>query len=125
VKRYLQKKLNDHEIQYFILLAVIGTFMMAFCSYTSPAFYFDYSPDNNAFFTVGKAMMNGIVPYKDIFEQKGPLLYLIYGFAAKTGLWFHGIFILECVLMAISLWLLNTSTSSTASRLPGRRSTGS
>ena len=35
--------------------------------------------DGNAFFTMGKGMFNGKVPYKDLFEQKGPLLYLIYG----------------------------------------------
>ena len=63
--------------------------------------------DANTFMTVGNAWAHGIIPYKDIFEQKGPLLYIIYGLAAKTGLWFHGIFILETVLMAISLWLLN------------------
>lgn len=81
VKQYLQEKLKSHEIQYFILLVVIGIFMMSFCSYTSPAFYFDYSPDNNAFFSVGKAMMHGIVPYRDIFEQKGPYVYLLHGIA--------------------------------------------
>jgi len=81
VKQYFQEKLKSHEIQYYILLAVIGIFMMSFCSYTSPAFYFDYSPDNNAFFSVGKAMMHGIVPYKDIFEQKGPYVYLLHGIA--------------------------------------------
>ena len=63
--------------------------------------------DANAFMTVGNAWSHGIIPYKDIFEQKGPILYLIYGFAAKTGLWFHGIFLLELGLMATSLWLLN------------------
>lgn len=65
--------------------------------------------DANAFMTVGNAWNHGIIPYKDIFEQKGPFIYIIYGLAAKTGLWFHGIFILEAVLMAISLWLLNKS----------------
>lgn len=65
--------------------------------------------DANAFMTVGNAWVHGVIPYKDIFEQKGPLLYLIYGYVAKTGLWFHGIFILETILMAISLWLLNLS----------------
>lgn len=63
--------------------------------------------DANAFMTVGNAWSHGIIPYKDIFEQKGPFIYIIYGLAAKTGLWFHGIFILESVLMATSLWLLN------------------
>ncbi|TGD18009.1 teichoic acid glycosyl transferase [Levilactobacillus suantsaiihabitans] len=77
----IKEKLQSHEAQYFVLLAIIGVFMMAFCSYTSPAFYFDTSPDNNAFFTVGKAMMHGIVPYKDIFEQKGPYVYFWHGLA--------------------------------------------
>ncbi|MFC6288978.1 hypothetical protein [Levilactobacillus angrenensis] len=77
----IKEKLQSHEAQYFVLLAIIGVFMMAFCSYTSPAFYFDTSPDNNAFFTVGKAMMHGITPYKDIFEQKGPYVYLWHGLA--------------------------------------------
>ncbi|AYM02221.1 teichoic acid glycosyl transferase [Levilactobacillus yiduensis] len=77
----IKEKLQSHEAQYFVLLAIIGIFMMAFCSYTSPAFYFDTSPDNNAFFTVGKAMMNGITPYKDIFEQKGPYVYFWHGLA--------------------------------------------
>lgn len=77
----IKEKLQSHEAQYFVLLAFIGIFMMAFCSYTSPAFYFDTSPDNNAFFTVGKAMMHGITPYKDIFEQKGPYVYFWHGLA--------------------------------------------
>ena len=35
--------------------------------------------DENAFFTMGKSLMNGVVPYRDLYEQKGPLLYLIFG----------------------------------------------
>lgn len=74
-------KLRSPDFQALGLLAIVGAFIMTFCSYTSPAFYFDTSPDNNAFFTVGKAMMHGIVPYKDIFEQKGPYVYLLHGLA--------------------------------------------
>lgn len=79
--RRIKQKLQSHEAQYSLLLAMIGIFMMTFCSYTSPAYYFDTSPDNNAFFTVGKAMMHGITPYKDIFEQKGPYVYFWHGLA--------------------------------------------
>lgn len=74
----LKAKLNNREYQYLALFALLGFFIMLICSYTSPAFYFDYSPDNNAFFTVGKAMAHGQVLYKDIFEQKGPYIYLLH-----------------------------------------------
>ncbi|MDT6981361.1 glycosyltransferase family 39 protein [Levilactobacillus zymae] len=74
----LKAQLNNREFQYLTLFTLLGFFIMLICSYTSPAFYFDYSPDNNAFFTVGKAMAHGQVLYKDIFEQKGPYIYLLH-----------------------------------------------
>jgi len=77
----LKAQLNNRELQYLALFALMGFAIMLICSYTSPAFYFDYSPDNNAFFSVGKAMMHGKVLYKDIFEQKGPYVYLLHGLA--------------------------------------------
>lgn len=63
--------------------------------------------DANAFFTVGKGMMNGVVPYKDLFEQKGILLYLIYGIgyliSHKT---FHGVFLIEVIFFSSFLYYL-------------------
>lgn len=63
--------------------------------------------DANAFMTVGKAMMQGIVPYRDLFEQKGPFLYLIYGVASlisKTN--FIGVYFLELLAFFVSLLYL-------------------
>jgi len=96
----------SHDVQYIALLAIIGCILMAVCSYTSPVYYFDYSPDNNAFFTVGKAMMNGIVPYKDIFEQKGPYVYFLHGLAYLVAhRSFTLIFVVEIlVLVASMVW---------------------
>lgn len=38
------------------------------------------SGDSAWFFTCGKAWMNGLIPYVDFADSKGPLLWLIYGF---------------------------------------------
>lgn len=50
-------------------------------------------------------MMNNVIPYKDIFEQKGILLYFIYGIgyliSHKT---FIGVFILEVLFFSIFLY---------------------
>ena len=35
--------------------------------------------DSAWFFSAGKAMMNGLIPYVDFADSKGPLLWLIYG----------------------------------------------
>lgn len=35
--------------------------------------------DSASFFLCGKALMNGLIPYVDFSDSKGPLLFLIYG----------------------------------------------
>ncbi|WP_313844744.1 teichoic acid glycosyl transferase [Levilactobacillus namurensis] len=91
---------HQRDTQYLAFYALVGTFIMAICTYTSPVFYFDYSPDNNAFFSVGKAMMHGKVLYKQIFEQKGPYIYLIHGLAYLVD---HRSFVLIYVFEALTL----------------------
>ncbi|MEH7462532.1 hypothetical protein V7166_10755 [Bacillus thuringiensis] len=83
-----------------IFLFFYSFFIMLFFTQTSPFFTLSEWVDSNAFFTVGKGMANGVVPYQDIFEQKGPLLYglhaLAYSFSHTT---FFGVYILESLVM--------------------------
>ena len=55
---------------------------------------------------MGKGMLKGFVPYRDLFEQKGPLLYLIHALAYlvdRTG--FLGVFVFEVASLSMSLWI--------------------
>ncbi len=62
--------------------------------------------DANTFFTMGKGLMNGMVPYRDLFEQKGPILYLIYGIGYLiSNRTFFGIFLLEVFSFTTTLCL--------------------
>ncbi len=82
---------------FFILAAV---FTVTICSKSSPIYPLNDWDDPNCFFTVGKAMANGKILYKDIFEQKGPLLYMLhmlaYQISAKTFLGVYFIEIISC-----------------------------
>ncbi|MCI1553034.1 MAG: glycosyltransferase family 39 protein [Levilactobacillus sp.] len=99
--------LHRRNLQVLGLFTIVGAFIMTFCSYTSPAYYFDTSPDNNAFFTVGKAMMHGIVPYKDIFEQKGPFVYFLHGLAYLVSpRSFTLIFLYEIATLVAAMFLV-------------------
>jgi hypothetical protein len=54
---------------------------------------------------MGKAMINGQVLYRDIFDHRGPLLYFLYGLAyllSNTSL--IGVFILEVLSFSIFLF---------------------
>lgn len=87
--------------------AVISVVILAICSRSSFLYPFNDWNDANSFFTMGKAMSIGQVLYKDLFEQKGPYLYLIYliGYLIKhTSFW--GVYVLEILSMTITLYYL-------------------
>ena len=76
---------------------------------SSPLYPINDWVDPHAFFTMGKGMMNGLVPYRDLFEQKGPLLYLIYGIGYLiNNTNFLGVFILEVLFFTIFLLFFTT-----------------
>ena len=60
------------------LLLCVAVVAVSVCSLSSPLYPFNDWVDANCFFTVGKSMLYGIVPYRDLYEQKGPLLYALY-----------------------------------------------
>ena len=66
------------------------------CSLSSPIYPFNNWVDANCFFTVGKSMLYGVVPYRDLYEQKGPLLYALYALAYPLSRRsFFGVWLIE------------------------------
>lgn len=87
------------------LLLAYAIVLITFCSTFSPIFGFNNWPDINVYHNIGKAMMNGQILYKDIFDHKGPCVFLLYGFASLfPGKYFIGAFLFEIVFLFVSLW---------------------
>ena len=77
---------------------------MLFYTRSSPLFFTNNWVDANAFMTMGKGIVHGLVPYKDLFEQKGPVLYFLHALAYIIySNSFFGIYILESIAMAINM----------------------
>lgn len=61
--------------------------------------------DTNSYFSMGKALMNGKVPYRDIFDQKGIFLYFFYGIAYLiSNATYAGVYVLEIIEGAIAMY---------------------
>ena len=96
------------KYKFYIFALIIAFIALLFTSKNSFIYVFNDWVDANAFFTVGKSMFNGVVPYKDLFEQKGLYLYLIYGIGylfSRTS--FHGVFILEVISFSVFLYYMH------------------
>lgn len=86
---------NKLRIEHYVIV-VTAFLCITICSKSSPLYPFNNWDDANCFFTVGKAVVNHLVPYRDIFEQKGPLLYFIYSLSYLISHnTFFGIYLLE------------------------------
>lgn len=85
---------------------VVATLFLLYTSTCSPLYPFNDWVDANAYLTVGKGMFRGVVPYRDLFEQKGPLLYLIHAVAALfSRTTFIGVYIMEVLNLSAALYL--------------------
>ena len=94
------------KTQRAVWLLGIAALVLVWCSKSSPLYAFNDWMDANIFFTMGKSMFRGRVLYRDVFDHKGPVLYLLYGLAAcvdDTG--FGGVLLLETAAFAAFLWL--------------------
>ena len=63
----------------YILLSISVYVILLIISPDSYLHYPFSQLDSACFFTAGKAIMNGMIPYVDFADSKGPLLWLIYG----------------------------------------------
>jgi hypothetical protein len=77
---------------------LVSFVMLAVCSKSSFLYPFNDWVDSNCFFTVGKGMMQGRVVYRDLFEQKGVLLYFLHGLAYLVShTTFIGVYAIEVI----------------------------
>lgn len=80
--------------------------LLLLCSQCSPLYPTNVWVDANCLLTVGRVMKDGGVLYRDIYEQKGPTLYLINMLAAYIAdTSFLGVYVMEVLSFAATLFL--------------------
>ncbi len=59
--------------------------------------------DSSVYLYIGQHLLKGAVPYRDTFDNKGPLLYLVNALGLTLGAGsFWGVYVLEYSLLALS-----------------------
>lgn len=96
----------------FFICLVIALAYLLFTTKSSPLFPFNDWVDANYYFTMGKGMMHGLVPYRDLFERKGPLLFFVYGIASLVSYrTFIGVYFIEVIAFSLFLFFSFKSLS--------------
>jgi len=80
----------------FPLCLLLSAVFLLICTKSSPLYPLNDWVDTNIYFTIGKGMMRGYVPYVDLYDQKGPVAFLLYGLASLVSdTSFFGVYLLE------------------------------
>ena len=64
------------------VLGITAVGMITLCSKSSPLYPFNDWVDSNVYMTMGRAMLDGGIPYRDLYEHKGFIVYAIHALAA-------------------------------------------
>lgn len=80
--------------------ALIAAVLLLLFSRCSPLYPTNNWGEANAFFTVGRGMLAGKVPYRDLTLGAGPLVYALHALAAcVSGSSFIGVWLLEIIAL--------------------------
>ena len=99
----MRKRSAQKPILLFCLISSL--LILLLCTKSSPLYPLNDWEDANIIFTVGKGMTQGKVPYRDLFDQKGPFAFLLFAVASLiSGTSFTGLYILEVLSFTFFLY---------------------
>ena len=91
-----------------LLALLCATLALLIATSSSPLYAANFWTDTNIYFTIGRGMTRGLLPYRDLFDHKGPLLFMLYALgAAISDTSFIGVFILEALSLAAAEHLVS------------------
>ena len=87
------------------LSVLCSVLALAIATTSSPLYAANFWTDSNLYFTIGRGMLEGLMPYRDLFDHKGPLIFLLYALGALVSdTSFFGVFLLEAASLAAMLF---------------------
>ena len=86
-------------------LVVCFVLMLICAGFTSPLYPHYIGLDTSMLLTIAKGIVNGKIPYMDLFDHKGPVYFWIYAAGYFAG-GRTGVFVLQCMVLFVNLLLL-------------------
>lgn len=100
---FFKSKKFIHTLILVCIFYVFSFLILMFCSQNSFLYARNDWVDANWYITMGRGLLKGKLPYKDLFEQKGPLLFFIFAIVALFKNPYIGTFIFETITLCILL----------------------
>lgn len=96
------RKLQKLGVLVPLMFAIALAVLIIYSRWTFPGYPF-YNYDSSVFFTIGWGMTEGVLPYRDLFDHKGPLLYIIYALGWLISPGKAGLFSIQTINLTLYL----------------------
>ena len=101
------KTIPERKINSWLVYAVcvVVTLVSLFCfAPNSPIYTFNSHCDYNWYLTMGRGIVAGKVPYRDLFEHKGPITYFVFAFASLFPEPRFAVWVIEIICVSLFLF---------------------
>ena len=105
MKKITKKSWQGEWPEYVVFAFVAVLWLLVFSTTTSPLYEMS-GGDSMIYRLVAQGWLDGDIPYRDFFDNKGPYLYLIDALGIRLTGGIAGIFLLQTVNLTIALCLL-------------------
>jgi hypothetical protein len=111
---------NVRSIAAFRNLAADFILCLITIVYALPTLLYPYGRDQGIFHYVGREWLNGLLPYRDLFDQKPPGIHIVYAMAhGAVGNRMIGIRIFELLGIFVMGWLISRAFRSAQDKKAG------
>lgn len=88
-----------------LLCGAMAGIVLLVCSTCSPLFPLNQWMDANIYFTIGRGMLKGLVPYRDLIDQKGLIFFAVQMLGALiSNKSFFGVWVMEVIAATVFLY---------------------
>lgn len=116
-----KEKVISKYAEYLLLFCVCVVFLLFFSISTSPLTSNTYGSDSAFFQMVGQSMVRGKIIYQDIFDNKGPYLYLIQYLGQRFSYGRIGIFVIQVINLCTAVYFADRACQIVCGTVRGAR----
>lgn len=104
INEYKTKRIEDFVSLFFLVITVL---LVGFSLKSNPFSNYLHGHDSSMFLYFGKGLSKGLVPYTDMFDHKGPVLFFIQYLATFLGNNISiGIWLIEVIFFSMTLFFV-------------------
>lgn len=99
------KSERNKEPVCLLVCFIIAVFFCLIISEDTSPLYDRAGGDSAMYYVIGRGWVQGVLPYSGLFDQKGPIIYLVNACGYLLTHSIRGVFCIQCLFMTFTVYV--------------------